>query len=105
VDRREPHGGTSACLYRENEYWAKQGTDQKNTYYQFKTDYLRLKNMEIGYTFNFPAVRSAGTRICGICKWYEYFTIDNEKVQDPKPMIRVAISTASIWNAGESKTF
>ncbi len=31
---------------RDNEYWRNQG----NTFWQFSTDYVRLKNMEIGYT-------------------------------------------------------
>jgi TonB-dependent starch-binding outer membrane protein SusC len=31
---------------RDNEYWRNQG----NTFWEFSTDYIRLKNMEIGYT-------------------------------------------------------
>lgn len=41
---------------RENEYWV----SNRNTYYLKNTDYLRLKNVEIGYTFNFPGVVKAG---------------------------------------------
>ncbi|SDZ87865.1 TonB-linked outer membrane protein, SusC/RagA family [Porphyromonadaceae bacterium KH3R12] len=92
---------------RENEYWAKQGTDQKNTYYQFKTDYLRLKNMEIGYTFNFPAVRSAGIQDLRVyVNGTNIFTIDNVKVQDPEANdTGREYPQRRIWNAGVSITF
>lgn len=92
---------------RENEYWAKEAKDQKNTYYQFKTDYLRLKNMEIGYTFNFPAIRNAGIQDLRIyVNGTNLFTIDKVKVQDPE-----ANNTGRdypqrrFWNAGVSITF
>ena len=31
---------------RDNEYWR----NQHNTFWEFSTDYIRLKSMEIGYT-------------------------------------------------------
>lgn len=92
---------------RSNEYWATDSEDQKNTYYQFKTDYLRLKNLEIGYTFNFPAIRNVGIQDLRVyVNGTNLFTIDNVKVQDPE-----ANSTGRdypqrrIWNAGVSVTF
>lgn len=92
---------------RENEYWATQAEDQKNTYYQFKTDYLRLKNMEIGYTFDSPVIRNMGIRDLRVyINGTNLFTVDNVKVQDPE-----ANNTGReypqrrIWNAGVSATF
>ncbi|HBC32091.1 MAG TPA: TonB-dependent receptor, partial [Clostridiales bacterium] len=92
---------------RENEYWAKQGTDQKNTYYQFKTDYLRLKNMEIGYTFNSTPLRSAGIQDLRVyVNGTNIFTIDNVKVQDPEANdTGREYPQRRIWNAGVSITF
>lgn len=92
---------------RTNEYWAKEGNGEKNTYYQRNTDYLRLKNMEVGYTFNFPAIRNAGIQNLRLyVSGSNLFTLDNVKVQDPEqnntgrdyPQRRV-------FNAGLSLTF
>lgn len=92
---------------RENEYWAKEGTDQKNTYYQFKTDYLRLKNLELGYTFNYPGIHNIGIQELRLyVNGSNIITFDNVKVQDPE-----ANSTGReypqrrIWNFGVSVTF
>ncbi|SRR5690606_34531178 len=92
---------------RENEYWAKEGTDQKNTYYQFKTDYLRLKNLELGYTFNYPGIHNIGIQELRLyVNGSNIITFDNVKVQDPE-----ANNTGRdypqrrIWNLGVSVTF
>ncbi len=92
---------------RENEYWAKNGTDQKNTYYQFKTDYLRLKNIEIGYTLNFPAIRNVGIQDLRLSvTGTNIFTIDNVKVQDPEANdTGREYPQRRIWNFGVSVTF
>ena len=92
---------------RENEYWAKQGTDQKNTYYQFKTDYLRLKSMEVGYTFNFPSIRNVGIQDLRLyVNGSNIFTIDNVKVQDPEANdTGREYPQRRIWNVGVSVTF
>ncbi|MDD4514998.1 TonB-dependent receptor [Massilibacteroides sp.] len=92
---------------RENEYWAKNGTDQKNTYYQFKTDYLRLKNIELGYTFNFPAIRNAGIQDLRLSvTGTNIFTIDDVKVQDPEANdTGREYPQRRIWNLGVSVTF
>lgn len=92
---------------RENEYWAKQDTDQKNTYYQFKTDYIRLKNLEIGYTFNFPAIRNIGIQNLRLyANGSNIFTIDNVKVQDPEgDNTGARYPQRRVWNAGVSVTF
>lgn len=66
---------------RDTEYWV----SNRNTYYLFNTDYLRLKNMEIGYTFNFPGVKNAGIQNLRLyVNASNLFTIDGVKVQDPE---------------------
>lgn len=66
---------------RENEYWV----SNRNTYYLKNTDYLRLKNVELGYTFNFPSVVKAGiSNLRVYVNATNLFTIDGVKVQDPE---------------------
>ncbi|WP_303140415.1 TonB-dependent receptor [uncultured Parabacteroides sp.] len=66
---------------RENEYWV----SNRNTYYLKNTDYLRLKNVELGYTFNFPGVAKAGiSNLRVYVNATNLFTIDGVKVQDPE---------------------
>ena len=65
---------------RENEYWV----SNQNTYYLYNTDYVRLKNVELGYTFNFPSVQKAGiSNLRVFVNATNLFTIDGVKVQDP----------------------
>jgi TonB-linked SusC/RagA family outer membrane protein len=69
---------------REDEYWASEG-DRKNTYFLWNTDYVRLKNLEIGYTFNFPAIRRASIQNLRLyVQGSNLFTLDKVKVQDPE---------------------
>lgn len=66
---------------RENEYWV----SNRNTYYLKNTDYLRLKNLEVGYTFNLPGIQKAGISNLRIyANATNLFTIDGVKVQDPE---------------------
>ncbi|WP_293669319.1 TonB-dependent receptor [uncultured Parabacteroides sp.] len=66
---------------RENEYWV----SNRNTYYLKNTDYLRLKNVELGYTFNFPRIVKAGiSNLRVYVNATNLFTIDGVKVQDPE---------------------
>lgn len=66
---------------RENEYWV----SNQNTYYLYNTDYVRLKNVELGYTFNFPSVQKAGiSNLRVFVNATNLFTIDGVKVQDPE---------------------
>lgn len=39
-----------------NQYWA----SNSNTYFLYNNDFVRLKNLEIGYNFNMPAIRQGG---------------------------------------------
>lgn len=66
---------------REKEYWV----SNRNTYYVYPTDYLRLKNMEIGYTFNSPSIKRIGIQNMRIfANATNVFTLDKVKVQDPE---------------------
>ena len=66
---------------REDQYWI----SYKNTYFLRKGDYLRLKNVELGYTFSVDALKKAGIsklRIYGDAT--NLFTLDHVKVADPE---------------------
>ena len=66
---------------REDQYWI----SNKNTYFLRKGDYLRLKNVELGYTFSVDALKKAGIsklRIYGDAT--NLFTLDHVKVADPE---------------------
>ncbi len=66
---------------RENEYWV----SNRNTYYLKSTNYLRLKNVEIGYTFRLPAIEKVGiSHLRVYMNATNLFTIDGVKVQDPE---------------------
>lgn len=66
---------------RTDEYWM----SNSNTYFLRSTDYLRLKNLELGYTFNFDAIRKAGiSNLRLYVNATNLFTIDKVKVQDPE---------------------
>ena len=66
---------------REDQYWI----SSKKTYFLLKGDYLRLKNVELGYTFSVDALKKAGIsklRIYGDAT--NLFTLDHVKVADPE---------------------
>lgn len=66
---------------RTDEYWM----SNSNTYFLHKTDYLRLKNLELGYTFNMESIRNSGiSNLRLFVNATNLFTIDNVKVQDPE---------------------
>ncbi len=66
---------------RDTEYWV----SNQNTYYLHNTDYVRLKNIELGYTFDFPSVKRAGiSNLRLFVNATNLFTIDGVKVQDPE---------------------
>jgi TonB-linked SusC/RagA family outer membrane protein len=71
---------------REEEYWASQSEDRESTYYLWDTDYLRLKNMEIGYTLSsFPFIKKIGIKSFRIyATGLNLLTFDKVKLQDPE---------------------
>jgi TonB-dependent starch-binding outer membrane protein SusC len=66
---------------REDEYWI----SQSNTYFFRKTDYLRLKNVQLGYTFPSTLVEKVSMKSARLyVNAINLFTIDQFKVFDPE---------------------
>lgn len=66
---------------REDEYWI----SQANTYWFRKTDYLRLKNIQLGYTFPSTLVERISMKSARLyVNAINLFTIDDFKVFDPE---------------------
>jgi hypothetical protein len=87
---------------RDNEYWRSQG----NTFWLHETDYIRLKNIEIGYTLSTPGMRNA--MIDGI-RFYangvNLLTFSKEKLIDPELTSGTAYPLQRIINLGVTLTF
>ena len=87
---------------RDNEYWRNQG----NTFWQFSTDYLRLKNMEVGYTLP----KSVSSKM-GIEQFRVYFsglnliTLDKIKLIDPELDSGQSYPLQRVVNLGLTLTF
>ena len=92
---------------RENEYWARGSGSEGNTYYQFNTDFLRMSNFEVGYTFNLPAIRKIGIQNLRIyVNGSNIFCIDGVKVQDPEAEdVGNRYPIRRQWNFGGTITF
>jgi hypothetical protein len=66
---------------REDEYWI----SQDNTYWFRNTDYLRLKNLQLGYTLPADLLSRVGVKNARIyVNAINLFTIDDFKVFDPE---------------------
>ncbi len=66
---------------REDEYWI----SQSNTYWFRKTDYLRLKNIQLGYSFPAELVNKLSFKTARLyVNAINLFTIDEFKVFDPE---------------------
>jgi len=70
---------------REEPYWASQG-DRSNTYFLRSNDYIRLKTLELGYSFrNAAFVKNLGVQNLRVyAQGMNLFTFDKVKVQDPE---------------------
>lgn len=69
---------------REEPYWSSEG-DRKNDYFLWDTDYIRLKNLELGYTINSAALSRAGIQKLRIyTNSTNLMTFDKVKIQDPE---------------------
>jgi hypothetical protein len=87
---------------RDNEYWRSQG----NTFWLHNTDYLRLKNLEIGYNLPDKAVNAmgiAGFRI--YANGLNLLTFSKEKLIDPELTSGTAYPLQRIFNFGLTLTF
>jgi hypothetical protein len=66
---------------REDEYWI----SQANTYWSRNTDYLRLKNIQLGYALPAGFVKKVSMKTARIyVNALNLFTIDSFKVFDPE---------------------
>ncbi len=87
---------------RDNEYWRNQG----NSFWQFSTDYVRLKSLEIGYT-----LPSGINQKLGIAKLRIYangvnlVTLDKIKLIDPEVDAGTSYPLQRIVNLGLTLTF
>ncbi|MCX6303213.1 MAG: TonB-dependent receptor [Bacteroidia bacterium] len=87
---------------RDNEYWRNQG----NSFWQFSTDYVRLKNMEVGYTLP----QSVNSKL-GIQVFRVYFsgqnliTLDKIKLIDPELDSGQSYPLQRVVNLGLTLTF
>ena len=87
---------------RDNEYWRSQG----NTFWLHETDYIRLKNIEVGYTL--PASVNSALNVQGI-RFYvnglNLLTLSKEKLIDPELTSGTAYPLQRIVNLGLTLTF
>jgi hypothetical protein len=79
-----------------------------NTYYLFKKDYIRLKNIELGY--NIPTKVLDRVRISALRLYINalnLFTIDKNKIYDPEATAESGVyyPQARVLNAGLTLTF
>jgi hypothetical protein len=84
------------------------GNFGNNTYFLFSKDYIRLKNMEIGYTIPTHVLQKA--RIGGLRVYVNglnLFTIDKNKVYDPEATAQSGVyyPQSRVINTGLSVTF
>ncbi|MEN8201640.1 MAG: TonB-dependent receptor [Bacteroidota bacterium] len=87
---------------RDNEYWRSQG----NTYWLHNTDYIRLKNIEIGYNLPSRAVNAIGiSRLRVYANGLNLFTLSKEKLIDPELTSGQAYPLQRIVNLGLTLTF
>jgi TonB-linked SusC/RagA family outer membrane protein len=87
---------------RDNEYWR----SQDNTYWLHNTDYIRLKNIEIGYNLPDNAVNAIG--IAGLRVYanaLNLLTFSKEKLIDPELTSGTAYPLQRIINLGLTVTF
>lgn len=87
---------------RDNEYWR----SQDNTYWLHNTNYLRLKNIEIGY--NLPSKAVSAMNIAGFriyANGLNLLTFSKEKLIDPELTSGTAYPLQRIINFGLTLTF
>lgn len=101
-----PNANGPRTFEREDQYWANPGN--RSTYFLYKTDYLRLKNLELGYKFSIAALQKAGISNLRIYTTAaNLFTIDYLKIADPEQRNRdlEAYPQRKIVNFGIQATF
>jgi TonB-linked SusC/RagA family outer membrane protein len=87
---------------RDNEYWRSQG----NTFWLHNTDYIRLKNIEVGYNLPSKAVNAIGIAALRVyANGLNVFTFSKEKLIDPELTSGTAYPLQRIINLGLTITF
>ncbi len=76
-----PYAEGPRTYERENQYWI----SNRNTYFLRSGDYIRLKNMEIGYTISTDGLKKSGIQQIRLyTNGSNIFTLDKLKVYDPE---------------------
>ncbi len=87
---------------RDEEYWGSQG----NTFWLRSTDYVRLKNIELGYSLPMNTNRSLGIENLRIyVNGTNLLTIDKAKIIDPETEAGTAYAPQRIITTGVTLTF
>jgi TonB-linked SusC/RagA family outer membrane protein len=87
---------------RDNEYWR----SQDNTFWLHNTDYIRLKNIEVGYSLPKNAVNVIGVEAMRVyINGLNLLTISGEKLIDPELTSGQAYPLQRIINFGLTLTF
>ncbi len=76
-----PYAEGPRTYERENQYWI----SNRNTYFLRSGDYIRLKNLEIGYTISTDRLKKSGIQQIRLyTNGSNIFTLDKLKVYDPE---------------------
>lgn len=89
---------------REDEYWV----SQANTFWYRNTDYLRLKNIQIGYNLSSDLVKKVGLKSARVyTNGINLITLDSFKVFDPESSAQdgTYYPQLRIYNVGVNLTF
>lgn len=87
---------------RDEEYWRSQG----NTFWLRKTDYLRLKNIELGYNLSSKINKKLGIDGLRIyLSGLNLLTLDKAKIIDPEVEAGTSYPLQKVVNAGLTVTF
>lgn len=82
---------------RDDPYWR----SQSNTFWVHPTNYMRLKNLELGYTFNARNREKSGTGVLRIyVNGFNLLTFSKFKLFDPEILEGSAYSPQRIFNLG-----
>lgn len=99
-----PNSEKPRTFNREDEYWI----SQANTYWYRSTDYLRLKNVSLGYTLSSDVMGKIGMKSARIyVNAINLLTFDSFKVYDPETDNQggTVYPQKQVYNAGINLTF
>lgn len=99
-----PNSEKPRTFNREDEYWI----SQANTYWYRSTDYLRLKNVSLGYTLSSDVMGKIGMKSARIyVNAINLATFDSFKVYDPETDNQggTVYPQKRVYNAGVNLTF